>query len=173
MYWLRRPPYFRYLLAAVIVVGALVMEFRRPEVMLHPYAAEVIPSGSPLETASLDWKEIPTGVLPPVEVSGAAGRTVPAGSPLLPQDVSDSPRAPEGWWAVEVPLPSRAGVGQTVQVVVLSVGTAVPGLGLEPAPRSDEFGFSDRMGLVAVPSSEAALVVMAVAEQRVGVAIEP
>ena len=176
MYWLRRPPYLRYLAAALILAGAAWLEFRQPALVLHPSATEPVPVGVSIEEASIEWREIPTGLLPPVSGQGVTRRRVPSGHPLLPADIDSATQlVPDGWWALEVQLTDRAQVGQQVQLVVMTpAGTsAVPGVVLEASDRGSGLDFGESLGLVAVPPEEAVSVAVASVEGRLAVLVDP
>ncbi|MFQ5967342.1 MAG: hypothetical protein ACE5MI_07000 [Acidimicrobiia bacterium] len=177
MYWLRRPPYLRYAAAVAIFLGAAWLELRGPALVLHPFALDEVPAGTPLLEGSVEWREVPAGLLPPVPADGVTSRLVEPGSPLLPGDVGlAGPQAPEGWWGLELQIPSRAQAGQEVQIVVMEAFgggiTSVPGVVLEPS-QGDSFGFGDVPGLVAVPAEHAVVVALASAEGQLTVLIEP
>ncbi len=174
MYWLRKPPYLRYGAAALVVIGAFWLELRPTATVLHPFAAEELPAGTPLNEAPVDWREIPSGLLPPVDTSGVLHRPVASGSPILPADVGGGAvsAVPEGWWGIELPLPTLATPGRSVQIVVLSERTrSVAGVVLEQQEGLDPFGLPT--GLVAIPAEDAVGVAAAAAEGRVAVLVEP
>jgi hypothetical protein len=179
VYWFRRPPYVRYAAAALLVIGTAWIELSGPNLVRHPFAVHPIRGGVQITDADLRWRDVPAGLLPTVDAAGVAARPIPEGAPLLPADVTpDLPPVPEGWWAVEIPLPGRATAGQAVQVVVLpdfrgGSARVLPGRVLEPTPGSDEFGFTTLPGLVAVPGEDAALAALAALDGRIAVLMEP
>ena len=176
MYWLRRPPYLRYLAAVLILAGAAWLEFRQPALVLHPFATEPVPVGVNIEEGPSEWREVPADLLPPVSSHGVTRRRVPEGHPFLPADLDSATRhVPEGWWALEVRLTERAQVGQQLQLVVMtSAGaSAVPGIVLEGSDRGSGLDFGESLGLVAVPGEEAVSVAIAAAEGRLAVLIQP
>ncbi|MDP8958908.1 MAG: hypothetical protein M3N51_06860 [Actinomycetota bacterium] len=182
MYWFRRPPYLRWVAAALIVVAAVAVELRRPATTLHPFLKVAVTGGESLGEEAIEWREVPAGLLPLPELSGAvAARAAPAGEPLLPSSVAVEGQAavPENWWALPLALPPRAFPGDPVQLVVVPIDPleeplSVPGLVVERAVDSDDpFAPSEPAGLVAVPGEASASVAAAAAEGRVMVTVAP
>ncbi len=176
MYWFRRPPYLRWAAAVLLVLAAAWVDLRPPPTTPHPYARETIPTGTRLTDELLEWRRVPDGLLPEVEAAGWTTRTIQAGEPLLPATVDPAPpSAPEGWWALEVPLPAEVTPGREVRLVLLAAAPdlppqTVPGVVLRvAAPHREVLGSSHPAGLVAVPATAAAAAAAAVAEGRVSV----
>ncbi len=177
MLWLSRPPYLRWLGAAVILGLALWIELRPRAEVEHPYARTDLAAGSVVDEESVEWRPVPSGVLPPVELDGLAVVDIPAGEPLSPALIAtDSVEPPEGWWALEVPLPAGALPGGLVRMVLL------PGLGVAGQPQvvegevmarlpDDPLNPGEPTGLVAIPAAAAAPAAAAVAEGRAVVLI--
>ena len=71
---------------------------------------------------------------------------------MLDGHVTDHPvRAPDNWWVIELPVPARLQVGQTVLLVVLDteIATTVGGLAVAVDPTSDPFGGTSAIGSIA------------------------
>ncbi len=176
MYWFRRPPYLRWAAAALIVLAAAWADLRPRAMTTHPYARTEIPAGTRLSDDLFEWRRVPEGLLPAVRAAGWATRTIAAGEPLLPAtvDPAASP-APEGWWALEVPLPAEVAPGREVRLVLLAAAPDTPpqtvaGVVLQvAAPGREVLGSTHPPGLVAVPAAAAAAAAAAVAEGRVSV----
>ncbi len=71
----------------------------------------------------VEWMNIPVGVLPSWElpVAGVAIADMPAGTPLLPELVTQTV-VPEGWWSVSLRLPQVVAPGTPVRI---SIGTDI------------------------------------------------
>ena len=117
VYWLRRPPYLRWLAAGLVVSCGIYLDLRPAPVVEYPFAADVIGIGETV--GALTWRDVPAGVLPEwtAPVGGVAVTEIPAGAPLIPSLVSTI-TVPEGWWAVSLPLPQPVAPGTPVRVAV-------------------------------------------------------
>ena len=69
MFWMSRPPYWRWLLAALVVAGAAYMDLAGPAAEAYPFVAKAAAAGEPVE---IEWRRIPQGLLP---ASGAPPAT--------------------------------------------------------------------------------------------------
>jgi hypothetical protein len=169
MFWLSRPPYWRWLGAVLIVAAALYLDLTGPPTESYPFVAE--PAG-PGEALQVEWRVVPTGLLPdPGPLPAIAWRAVDAGVPLVPGAAGHAPPAPEDWWALEIDLPASAGMGEAVLVAVHDPATEVAGIVVQPSTRAG-FG-SATPGMIAVPAEHAATVAVAVAENRATVLVRP
>ena len=169
MYWLSRPPYWRWFAAVLIVAIALYLDFTGPPTEPYPFVAQATAAGEELE---IEWRPIPTGLLPAHETPPAnAWRALDAGVPLVPGMAGEAPVVPEGWWALEVDLPAAAAVGEAVLVAIRDPQLEVAGLVVAP-PGTGSFG-SGVPGLIAVPGDQAAAVANALAAQRATVLVQP
>ncbi len=151
VFWLSRPPYVRWALAAVIVVIGLVTEFTPEPTTRHPFAAIELAVGEAIDDTVVIWRDVPPGLLDPVGLPTVASRPLQAGDPVLLGDASAANNSgiPEGWWGVEVDLPAGARSGMSVKLV--TAAAAVDGLVI-PVTDGD---FGERTGLVAVPGDAA------------------
>ena len=143
---------------------------------MQPFAAADLDPGAVVEDTMIEWRSVPIGLLPPLDdPQGVILRPVAAGDPLVPSVLSTQRiPAPEGWWTMEVQLPTGAVPGQEVQLILLPTGPddrprSVPGLVIAPAPEGDPLAIEDPPGLVAVPAESATVAATAVAEARVAV----
>ena len=157
MYWLRRPPYARWILAALVVCSGLYLDLRPTAVATYPFAARTVASGEPI-ASQIEWRKIPKGVLPEWhgEVTGFAATEIAAGTPLVPSLATDI-EIPEDWWAVSLPLPYAVAPGRRVRIAIDSAiveGVLVGDI--------TDTGFQLR-GSVAFPAAAAALVASAAA----------
>jgi hypothetical protein len=176
VYWFRRPPYFRWVAAALLIITAAWMDLRPQPTSLQPFAAADLDPGVILEDAMIEWRSAPIGLLPPLQdPQGVILRRVAAGEPLVPSVLSTQRiPTPEGWWTMEVQLPAGAVPGQELQLILLPAGPddnprPVPGLVIAPAPEGDPLAIEEPPGLVAVPAESATIAATAVAEGRVAV----
>ena len=75
---------------------------------------------------------------------------------------------PDGWWAIEIPLPTSARPGDRAEMVLLDTGSAVPAV-VVVGVTDDPLGSG--LGSVAVSGEQAAEVAAAAANGRVAVMI--
>ena len=175
VYWFRRPPYLRWAAAALLIITAAWMDIRPDPTVRQPYAAVDLAAGATLDDTMIEWRSIPTGLLPRLDdPRGIINRPVAAREPLLPTALStDRVPTPEGWWTMEVELPVGSVPGQSVQLIVLGDGAddeprSVPGVVIVPAPaEQDPLAIEPEPGLVAVPGELATGTAAAVADGRV------
>jgi len=115
MYWLRRPPYLRWISAALVLCSGMYLDMRPAPVVAYPFTAAPVTTGDVVEEVA--WRDVPRDVLPTWvgPVAGVAVTDIPAGSPLLPSLVTEA-TVPVGWWAVSLALPQRAAPGTPVRV---------------------------------------------------------
>ena len=128
VYWLRRPPYLRWLIAASLVVIGLVVETRGEETERYPFAAGAITAGTDIAD-TIEWRTVPSGLLPTWQepVTGVAACNVAAGSPLLP-GLRGETEIPAGWWSIPVPLPVAATPGTPLRLLDGITGELVDGV---------------------------------------------
>ena len=169
MFWLTRPPYWRWLAAAALVAGAAYMDLSGPPTERYPFVAEAARAGEPV---LVEWRDVPRGVLPRYgDVSGVAGRALDAGTPIVNGLLSSASAVPSDWWAIAVELPSSAVAGSDVMITTRSRDLEAIGIVVTPAT---EGGFGSlSTGLVAFPPDRAAAVATALAERRATVLVRP
>ncbi len=169
MYWLSRPRYLRPVVAAIVVAGALYVEFRPQATARHPFAAESMAAGEPID--SVEWRSVPAGLFPQPDLAGArAAVDIGEGEPLLPSHVSITTGAPADWWSLPVPMSFAAPAGTRVQLVDAATGTTAPGVVVAPPP--DDPFIIDPAALIAVPPESAGRLAVAAAAGEVTVLIE-
>jgi hypothetical protein len=167
MFWLRRPPYLRWVAAGALLLTGLAMDLTGPRVEPYPFASEPIGVGEHIDGV-VEWREIPSGVLPQWEqpVSGVAATEIAAGDPLVPSLLAEV-RVPEGWWSVSVPLPVAAAPGTWLRVRDTSTGAVVDGV---VVGAGHDTGF-EIVGMVAFPAEDAARVADATADDALVVMV--
>jgi hypothetical protein len=151
VFWLSRPPYVRWALAAVVVVIGFVMEITPESATRHPFAVADLAVGDTIDDTVVIWRDVPRGLLEPVVLPTVASRRLQVGDPVLLGDASsaNSSGIPDGWWGVEVDLPRGARPAMSVKLVT---GTAaVDGIVIDVT----DGDFGERKGLVAVPGDAA------------------
>ncbi len=165
----------RYALVLCLVLAALWLELRPHPTERYPFARADLAAGSALSPSDIAWRDLPAGFLEAPSLDGALARPVRAGEPLRPSDFSTTDLdPPDGWWSLELDLPSDVVPGQQVRLVVL------PSQGIEPpdpipavvvSAGSPETGplATGSEGRIAVPPELAATAATAVAENRVTV----
>jgi hypothetical protein len=176
VYWFTRPPYFRRIGAALLVVIAAWIDLRPTDTVLYPFAATDLVAGSTINAAAIEWRDVPRGVLPPTPATeGTARVTVNRGEPITPSIVSEHrPSIPEGWWALSTIVPDTVVAGQEIQLVVTgATPRAFPGIVIEPPPPADPLSYQDPIGLVAVPADSAVVVAAAAADGAISVLVGP
>jgi len=176
VYWFTRPPYLRRVGAALLIVVAAWVDLRPADTVLYPFAAADLAAGSAIDTAAIEWREVPRGVLPTAPAAeGTIRVAVASGEPITPSLVSrDRPSVPEGWWALSTIVPDAVVPGQEVQLVVTGAAPrAYPGIVITPPPPADPLAYQDPIGLVAVPADSAVAVAAATAEGAISVLVGP
>lgn len=168
MFWLSRPPYLRWLLAASVLTVGLILELMPAHTVPHPFAVEPIGVGEPIDESVVVWRDIPAGLLHPVALPLTASRPVASGEPVL-ADIDPSRGSetgiPEGWWALEVDIPLGARAGMSVKLVTPFGSTE----GVLVDVRDGDFG--ERSGLIAVPEPSAEMVAAAAADSTVAILV--
>ena len=105
MYWLRRPPYLRWITAGLVLIVGLFIEMRPVATETYPFVSAPLVVGHAVDS-SVEWREVPAGLLPAWDgsITGVAVANVAVGTPLLPELVA-AVSVPDGWWAVALNLP--------------------------------------------------------------------
>lgn len=167
MFWLSRPPYVRWTLAALIVITGLVTEIAPESTTRHPFVVAPLAVGDTIDDAVVMWRDVPTGLLEPVVLPAVASRPLEAGDPVLLGDGSAAGNTgiPDGWWGVEVDIPAGARSGMSVKLV--TGGAAVDGIVIAVT----EGDFGERTGLVAIPGDAAESVAAAALDTTVMVLV--
>ncbi len=168
MFWFSRPPYLRWLAAGTILAAAFAVELWPEATVAHPFAVESVVAGQPI--TAVEWRPVPVDTLPSVAgLVMVAAHDIAAGEPLLPSSLGSAGTLPAGWWAVAVPVPAAAGVGDAVMLVV--DGQAVQGIVVTPAA-DDPLAFEPE-ALVGVPGDAATAVADAVRGGDLVVLVQP
>jgi hypothetical protein len=131
MYWLRRPPYLRWISACLLLTVGFVWETRDESREPYPFASESIAPGEVIDL-SVDWRDIPAGLLPAWNgpVAGVAIATITGGDPLLPSAVGTFSLPPD-WWSIAISLPQPAAPGTPIRLVTDASGATVEGILVE------------------------------------------
>ena len=103
---------------------AVLLEFRPTNSVLHPFTAQVIEAGSPLE---VEWRKVPEGLFPAPDLAGAvATHVLAAGEPVAPSDVTAAGSLPSGWWQLALEVSFALVPGADVQIVLIESPRTVP-----------------------------------------------
>jgi hypothetical protein len=169
--WLGRPPYLRWVAAAVLIIAALVWDISERATEPFPFAATNIDRGQLITPDEVQWRQVPVGSLslPPL-VGAIATVAIISGDPIVASLVSAATGHPADSWAVSVPLPIGATPGTSVSLVFAD-GTDVEGTIIQPATE-DTLGLTTD-GLVAVEDGAAGAVALAAANGELVVMIRP
>ena len=172
MYWFRRPPYLRWTAAVIVVTLALWMDLRREPTELRPFAVAMIEAGTAMEPDLIEYLEVPAGLLPEVELDGITVNLIQSGEPIIPALLSDRGALPEGWWALEMQVPSGVAPGSELRLVVEEDGVnAIPAIVTAVVPPDPLDGWSQPSALVAIPADRAGALATPLSEGRVRVLI--
>lgn len=162
-----KPPYLRWFLVGLIVVGSLAYDARAPATEWYPFAARDLDAGTVLTAGDISYREAPSGLLPPPEdfvgrpVRLSLSQGVPLGAWLLER----TPSAPPDTWAIALSIPSHVGVGDAVRIVWTS--------GLETRFTDAVAIRSGVDGSAAVPGQVAAEVADALRRNQVTILTQP
>ena len=133
--------------------------------MEHPFAVATISVGDPITDQVIEMRQVPRGLLPPVDKFGFAARTFDPGEPITPSGVTAyEVSATAGWWALEIAVPRTAKPGDPVQLVLIDSGMVIAGTVRAVA---DSDPLASGLGLVALPPEHAAAAASASASGRV------
>jgi hypothetical protein len=171
VYWFRRPPYLRWIAASLILAGALWMDLRGKPTEPRPFTVSSIAAGDRIVDEMLEYREVPVGVLPEVNVDGYAMGPLSPGEPLTPSVISDRDPLPDGWWAMEMEVPTGAGSGAVLRLVIEGAATVVPGLITNVVSAGQSAGWVRETAMVAVPSDQASAVATALTDGKVSVLV--
>ncbi|MDF1595882.1 MAG: SAF domain-containing protein [Acidimicrobiia bacterium] len=172
MYWFRRPPYFRWAASALVVAGALWMDLRGTPTELRPFAVADIEAGAAIQPEMVEYRAVPAGFLPEVNLVGFTLTSIPAGDPVTPALLTDRSGVPDGWWALEMGVPSGVIPGTELRLAIeADAGIVVPGVVIGLVSPEAPGGWSENTALVAVPSDQAATVATSLARAGVSVLV--
>ena len=167
MFWFGRPPYLRWIAAAVLVAGAALIEFWPTDEAAYPFTSTAGEAGEPLR---VEWRMLPAGAYPRVSLDGKVpGHAMPAGEPIAASDLQVPIDIPNGWWALalEVPFPLHPGAATRL---VLGEGGDVPGIVIAS---EEDNSFVAPTALIAVPGEHASAVATAASARQVVVLVAP
>lgn len=150
--------------AVLILLAAVLWEIRPVPRELRPFTALPVSAGEMISAETIDWREVPAGVLPELaEPKGTFVADFTAGIPLVAGMLEDEPAMPSGWWGIEVPVPAGTSSGTVVRLVVdvrldprVIQGLVIRILG--------EDSLEGLKALVAVPESEVGAAAAALAD---------
>jgi hypothetical protein len=168
MVWLQSPPWGRWALASLMVLGGLWLELRPGTTVEHPFATVEISRGDPIGSENTELRAVPGGLLQPLPAGAVASRTIAEGHPVLVADIEERGALPQGWWVVSLEVPAMGRPGDRVRVVVVDTGLVAEGV-IVSVPTLDSMGGTP--GAVALPSDQAAAVAAAALQARVAVMI--
>jgi hypothetical protein len=143
--------------AGLALVVALAVDLTGGATVDHPFVTADIAAGTLLEEADIDYRPVPSGLLPAVpDPFGFAARDLRSGDPVTPSALAASPPPPEGWWSIRAPLPLGTAVGTRVRLIAAEPPVDVVGV-VTGVPAESMLG-GNPDGMVAVPSEDAAAV---------------
>jgi hypothetical protein len=173
VYWLQRPPYLRWLAAALVVLGALAWDLRTAPTGLYPFAARPIEAGLALDADDVEWREIPDGILTAPSLDGVvAAVDVAAGEPITAGVLGQPTVVPDGWVTLPLDVGAPAPPGAEVLLIVVDPPGSVPGI-LVRSQVGDPYSLDTSPALVAVPEDRAVAVAAASRRGQVIAAIVP
>jgi hypothetical protein len=147
------------------------MDLRGEPTEPRPFAVTSIAAGDRIVEEMLEYREVPVGVLPEVDADGYAVEPISPGEPLTPSVISDRDPLPDGWWAMEMEVPTGAGSGTELRLVIEGVAAVVPGLITSVVSADQSAGWVRETAMVAVPSEQAPGVATALADGKVSVLV--
>ncbi len=158
--WLHRPPYLRWIAAALLVLGAVALDLTQRATEPYPFVAAPIERGQPIDGETITWRDIPVGLLtaPPLEGAVASHR-LEAGEPVLASSVGSVTDVPADWWSVPMVLPDGVAAGALIRVVTVDPPLTVDGI-VVSVSSGDAFT-PGNSGLVAVPEAASSRVAAA------------
>jgi len=173
VYWLKRPPYARWALAALLISGAAAWDLRSTPDTLHPFLAEGVTAGEAITEEHLEWREVPSGLIATPDLAHPmAGIDIPAGEPLLDSMLRGPVDIPAGWWEVPASIGAHADAGDLVLLIVVDPPTTVTGIVVSPQ-RGDAYSLDYRPASVAVPLEVAPLIAAASSQGSLVAAVRP
>jgi hypothetical protein len=169
VFWLQPAPWARWLAAALILIGALWVEFRPSPAESHPFAVSDIAPGTVIDATNTEEHMVRSGLLEPVAAGSVARSPIRNGDPVLASDVAtDREVVPSGWYQVELRLPREARAGDEARLVLVDTGVMADAVVTSAA---DDDPLGTHLGTVAVEPELADQVAIAVSGDRVTVLI--
>ncbi len=172
MFLLARPPLMRWVAAAALVAAAMWADLRPPAVISHPFLMVDVAADQIIDDTMVEMRKVLVGTFDRVELPTRAPRPMASGEPVLAGTIETPPPAvPDGWLMVELSVPAGTTVGADVVVVVSTTDSEpmlVSGLVVDTGMVDD---FGDAIAACAFAPDAAALVAVAVSEQRASVLV--
>ena len=138
------------------------MDLTGPPAELRPFAIDDIEVGAKIDQSSVEYREVPAGILPEVATLNYAAISIAAGEPVTATATTDRVPLPDGWWAIEIPTPSGVLPGTELRLIVDDeFGTVAPALVLSVGSQSESDAWSEDLSMVAIPADQAASVASA------------
>ena len=104
-------------------------DIRGPATESRPFVAADVSAGDPLTIDHIIWRDVPAGLLPMPALTGAVAlRPMSRGDPALAPALTYEPLIPDGWWSLEMRLPSGAVPGAAARVAVRDPALAADGV---------------------------------------------
>ncbi len=173
MYWLQPPPYLRWAVAALLVIGAAWWDLRGASTEAHPFTARPIAAGTAIGADDVVWRRLPAGTFSVPDLTAAvAAMDLESGEPIIPAVLTDAVTVPAGWWALPIDVSPQARPGDDVLLVVVEPPLTLAGVVIE-AQQGDAMSLDHRPALVAVPGEHAPLVAAAEAAGLLVAAFRP
>jgi hypothetical protein len=149
VFWLSRPPYLRWGLAATLVAVGLWTELAPEPGTLHPFARDTLPAGALITEDLVEMRVVPEGLFDPVHLPARTRVPVPAGRPLISHGLERDRPTPDGWWTFALPVPPGGTAGSPVRLVVDDGASAATFDGILVSSSPGDYGGTE--GVVAVP----------------------
>jgi hypothetical protein len=170
--WLHRPPYLRWIAAALLVLGAAALDLTQRATEPYPFVASPIERGRPIDGDVITWRDVPVGLLSAPSLEGAvASRRLEPGEPVLLSSLGSATDVPPNWWSVPMVLPDGVAAGAVIRVVTVDPPLTVDGIVVSVSTGS-AFA-AGNSGLVAVPEAASSVVAAAAIEGTATVLFSP
>lgn len=169
MYWLRRPPYLRWIAIGLLLSTTLYLDLRGPATTTSRFATRAVATGEMIDETNTALRTVPAGLLPvtPESLGQRAAHPMDAGDPIVRSSLSTDSPAPDDWWAISLPVPAATSAGSSVRVLIVTTGRIADGTVVDP-PIDDGFRW---IALTAFSEGDAAAVAAAVATDEAVVMI--
>ncbi len=157
---------------ALLVAFAVLVDLRGGGTQRRPFAGSDLPAGTLLSEADIEWRDVPSGLLPEPLLSGKViAHALARGDPIAPSALADHRPPPREWWSVELPLPQDTVAGTAARVVVDDPPLATEAVVVSVAEGGAFDAFTT--GLVAVPPQYADALARAAARGNAIVMLAP
>lgn len=165
-----KPNYLRKVAALLVLAAAFWQELAPTPQVGHPFSRTALDAGQVIDASHFETRAIASGILPTVKPDGVLLAPMQAGDPLVPSLLGAAPAVPEGWWGIDVPVPSGVGAGTEVRLVAESSDgpTVVPGVVIRVL---EDDSFEGSTALIAVPEESAVIAAQAMHQSRLTVLV--